>query len=264
MSIIRDGIKLYFDRMFKLWNDEQQSGRHGGVHASDLIRPSKNEDGDRFDSRFCYRECLLKSFYKPNTEEESTEGYGNGEYSNRIFLNGWKLHIKWQELFEKYCKVIAIEKAEYNEKHIPVWFTPDAIINFMGRDIIVEIKGYKAEKVDKLDENGPPPESAEIQAHFYMYLTNIKDAVILVENKNTQVFKVWHLEFDISKVQHIIDRMEKIKLMQEKWKENHKYLPPRICTGETCSRANMCSMSNSCFEITKFRDENYLQDKYNV
>lgn len=254
MTMFTDALTCHFNNMFKKWSDSQQIGRIGGIHASDILKSSELEKG-KFDNRFCYRECVLKCFYKPNPVD-------NSEYIMRIFLHGWKIHEKWQALFEKYCKVEAIEKTVFDDRYCPIGFTPDAIISFMNKRIIVEIKGYKVEEFDKYDEEGEVPEVAETQAQLYCHLTNIDDCVILVECKNTQRFKLWHVKANVERIQFVIERMQKIAKQIEKWKGTEGvYLPKKICSSSTCERASKCSVSNACFEGLKYRQEHLMEEK---
>lgn len=249
-------VKLLFESYFNNWNsDKNASGaRESCIHGSDMIKSDEIEPG-RSDQRFCYRECILKHYYEPNEG-----GQINPSFLNKIFLNGWVLHEKWQELFEKYSNVISIEETVWDEEHC-IAFTPDARLMLLGKDTLVEIKGYKSKDVEEMDEDGEPPKSAYKQVMLYCRLLGIKDAIILVENKDSQSFKVWHVVYDESKIPDLIERLDNLKKYLSNWKVDHTALPKKICESKGCDRAKSCTMSKACFASDKKR-ETMIKEKY--
>lgn len=251
-KFIKNIIKMKLDGMFAKFFEDKESAtpRTPCIHGSDIIKPDKREDG-KSDYRFCYRECVLKHFYDAHEEKK------NNSYLNKIFLNGWVLHEKWQMLLEKYAEVIAIEKTIWDDE-FKVAYTPDAHIKMMGKEIIVEIKGWKQEEYDKYDEEGPCPESPLKQALVYCFLTGVKHAIVLVESKNTQAFKLWYIDYDDSLIVDIIERLAKLKQYIAEWEIDPKKLPEKLCKSKTEERAKSCGMCKVCFASDKTR-VNYVK-----
>lgn len=256
-KIKKDIIKLKFDEMFNkfFFDKEKEKPRESCIHGSDVIKPDYVEP-NRSDYRFCYRECVLKHYYVPHDSGK------NGTYLNKIFLNGWVLHEKWQMLFGKYTDVIAIEETIWDDV-FKIAFTPDAHIKFRGEEFIVEIKGWKQEEYDKLDEDGPCPESPMKQALLYCYLTGVKYAIVLVENKNSQAFKLWVIKYDPSIISDVIERLDNLKLYLDKWKVNNTFLPARICESRSDERAKGCPMSSVCF-MSNPKREKFVKERERV
>jgi hypothetical protein len=148
--------------------------------------------------------------------------------------------------------VIEVETSHFDETRY-LHFTPDAILEYASQQYVVEIKGYRAEmKSDKddssstiwerLDETKDPPRSAWHQCNLYMHILGIQRGIILVENKNTQQYKVWCIEVDISLAREYLDRMYAVK-----GAVLSKRIPERACTSATDRRAEKCPMKALCF-----------------
>lgn len=241
MRILKSAmLKQHLDSLFDEWDRDKTHRKN--IHASDLLR-SDNIEYDR-DQRFCRRECVLKNFYEQNEVK-------NDKWAAKRFLNGWVLHEKWQDLFVKYSKALAVEEEiEHTDYGFKIVFTPDAIIEFLGEKYIVEIKGYKSDFVDKLREYDKPPESAHHQCNLYMALTGIHKGIIIIENKNTSTFKCWIVYYNEDMAKKYLDRIvqigEDIELHLE-----HDILPERICDSKTCERAKTCNARDACFSKSR-------------
>lgn len=232
----RDFFKINLDNMFMAWHDAK--GYRKNIHASDILRSDEIEYGK--DQRFCLRECVLLNFYEQELKPHDI-------WTVRRFLNGWMLHEKWQELMEAHGKVVAVEQEVENTDYgFKIVFTPDAIVEFFKKQWIVEIKGYKSDSYNKLDENGVPPESAHDQCNLYMHLTGIHQGFIIVENKDNSAFKVWAIKYNEEIVKPYLDRLSKLQKLVEEHKINSS-LPERLCETYGCERAERCNVRDACF-----------------
>lgn len=221
--------------LFNAW-DAAKPLRTGAPHASAILVS---------ESEWCLRKQVLLAIYPELAERPEVMPWTARQ--NAVFLNGWLLHEKYQRLFSDHGKVIEVEHSHYDETRM-LHFTPDAIIEF-GREIyVVEIKGYKAETWEKMDEAGEPPQAAHHQANLYTYLLGIERWLILVENKNTQEIKVWSGEQDAELAKVYIERMYAVKgrVTLARGQAQTK-LPDRICPNCNDYRAQKCPVRRVCF-----------------
>jgi hypothetical protein len=227
-EIINESIKVKFDRLFHEWNYNKQKDRHG-LHASGILKPDD----------FCYREHVLNHFYYPTASLTWTKLL-------RVFLEGWYVHQKWQDLFKMAGIYLSVEK-QHRSKFWEFSFTPDAIIEVMNRKIVVEIKSHSSNGFDQLNS---PPANAYKQAQLYMHSTGIPYGLVLVENKNNQDYKTWFFDYDPNSVTIYIERLLIIKKLINYFKETGK-LPKRCdrCDfeGKNNPRAKFCEMREVCF-----------------
>lgn len=228
--------------MFNSWNEDKPM-RTGFPHASNILAP---------DHSFCLRQLVLAAHYPSECVRPETKSWD--AIVNARFKNGWVLHQKYQELLLKYGQVVyfnnnldtpELDYSHFDETRL-IWFSPDAIIKHCGESMIVEIKGYKQESFDQMDEAGSPPEAAHQQVNLYMHLLGLNHGLILVENKNTQDLKVWCVEYDKEMVQPYLDRIYQFRTALHK-AENDKGLPPRVCSSQRDRNAEKCIACNVCF-----------------
>jgi hypothetical protein len=179
-------IQHQFDGLFRRWNSDNETERKG-LHASGVVE---------LDSRFCHRKHVLSFFYKATGDPLPAK-------TLRIFAAGWSIHEKWQTLFVGAGIASTVEAVRYS-KEWDVYLTPDAVISLNGRRYIVEIKSMNTYEFGKLNK---PPLNAVRQVNFYMHQLAIPDGIVLVEDKNTQEFRVWTVRYDPALVRHFVERM---------------------------------------------------------
>lgn len=228
--------------MFNSWNEDKPM-RTGFPHASNILAP---------DHSFCLRQLVLAAAFPDECERPVTKSWDT--LTNARFKNGWILHEKYQNLFLKYGKVVYFnndfDKPELDYSHFDdtrlLWFSPDAILEVCGENMVVEIKGYKDSTFAAFDENDTAPTDAHKQVNLYLHLLELKHGLILVENKNTQELKVWCVEYDREMVQPYLDRIHQFKgaLLRA---ENDRGLPPRICSSSRDRNAEKCIACQCCF-----------------
>lgn len=230
-ALFRMDVMEYFDQ----WNAGTPM-RTGFPHASGILAP----EGD-----FCPRKLILMALYP--TEAIRPDHKPWDTLTNARFKNGWILHEKYQSLLKHYGRVVytagdaELDLTHFHEKY-SLHFSPDAIVEHCGEQMVVEIKGYKAESYEKMDEAGDAPKDAHNQANLYMHLLGLKHALILVENKNTQEIKTWCVEYDLSRAQPFIDRLEAFE--QAYWSGT---TPERKCSSKDDRLAQKCEMRDWCF-----------------
>lgn len=225
--------------MFNQWNEDKPI-RTGFPHASNILAP---------DNAYCLRQLVLAAHHPEQCERPQTKPWDT--LQNARFKHGWIIHEKYQDLFLKYGKVVYFnEHPELDYSHFDkerlLWFSPDAILEVCGEKMIVEIKGYKAETFEGMDELGQPPDAAHKQIQLYLHLLNLKHGLVLVENKNTQELKVWCVEYNREMVQPYLDRIYHFRTALHKV-ETDKGLPDRVCSSKSDRNAEKCLACNVCF-----------------
>lgn len=205
-----------------------------GLHASSVLVP---------DAEWCSRRHVLNNLYPEKAEQPDAKPWS--AHQNAVFLHGWAIHEKWQDLFKRFGDCIEAETPHYDETR-ELWFTPDAIIRFAGEVYVVEIKGYKSETFDTLGDE--PPEAAMLQCNLYLHLLSIKRGIVLVENKNTQDIKVWAIECNPELTHLYTHRMYDVKgatILTKK--HGASKLPTRVCGSPNDRLAVKCPMRKLCF-----------------
>jgi hypothetical protein len=233
-------FKHSIEKMFNQQNDDRPL-RTGFPHASAILAR---------ESEFCLRRLVLLATKPEHAERPETKPWDS--HQNAVFLNGWCLHEKYQKLLERYGHVVyfsgkpELDLTHFDETRLIYW-SPDAVVEHCGENMVVEIKGYKQESYEKLDEFGDAPHDAHLQANLYMHLLELKHAYILVENKNTQDFKVWCVEYDCELVQLYLDRMYHFKAAYSRVERTGK-LPVRCCKSANDRLAEKCPVRAICFK----------------
>ena len=210
-------------------NSEERKGLHG----SSIIAAQKD---------FCYREQVISLYFKGKFVPI-------GNRLRRIFLEGWLIHLKWQALFQGKGIALGIEDRRMNPEY-ELYFTPDAIITLFNRKWVVEIKSMNTYGFQSLKK---APEGAIKQVSLYMNELSVLDGeeyeqgIVLVEDKNSQNFKLWVVENDKELVAPFIKRMENIQHAREVLASTAPRLPKRICQSADDKRAKACPMVEQCF-----------------
>lgn len=210
-----------------LYIDDKKREERIGMHGSAVIQ---TED------KFCFREQVLSFFFQPNGEQYIEPKL------RRIFLEGWSVHEKWQNLFRQANINIGIEQRGYSKKY-NLLFTPDAIIKIGNKKYVVEIKSVNNYQF----KNMTCHPSGEKQLQLYMHFLSVPNGFVLCENKNTQDIKVFAYAYDYKKVFIYLQRMREVL----RYKKDFVYigkLPDRICSNVACSRASQCNYASACFE----------------
>lgn len=206
-----------------------------GLHASAIIVS---------DNKFCVRQQVLSLLYKQlQGEQLSVE-------LKRIFEEGNAVHEKWQRLFIRagYGKTEDMDRSQYNSEY-ELSFTPDGIVRipeFYNGKMILEIKSSNTYSFKPATSHP----SGEKQMQLYMWLTGIKKGFVLMEDKNTQDFKVFVKDYDPLIVAPFIDRLEQIQHYKRKVLEEHKMVKRHEkCTSPNCKMAEVCPMRDACYNI---------------
>ncbi len=235
MTIEEAIIHTRLSELFEVWHKNQPE--RTGIHVSSLIAS---------DAAFCFRQIVLMQFHK----HQDINLHGR---TLQIFLQGWVIHQKWQELFRtagntpgSFIEVLSIEESRVKKG---ITYTPDIIAAIgtgkLGKPYIIEIKSMKGERYEALKGIH---KDARVQANMYMWLEGIEQAIVLVENKDTQEFKLWVIKYDKPLVQKYINRAIKVRRMNEEYREK-EVLPPQhvMCPSLAAAKASRCPVRDACF-----------------
>lgn len=154
----------------------------------------------------------------------------------RIFDNGHDMHRRYQRLFEEMGMLVGAEVEVYRQ-FPPIKGSSDGILRkpFSEQLYVLELKtinsqGYRAILA-------PHPHHAT-QTNLYMGLLEIHRGVVLYENKDTQEFKVYEIEFDHEEWNTLLHRMAEAQGAYER-----RVLPPKIeeySVCQTCPFLEIC------------------------
>jgi hypothetical protein len=228
-----------FVRLFEEWNTAK--GSREGIHVSSIIKS---------DTDFCLRQIVLMQFFP----HQPIPMFGR---TLQIFRHGWSIHEKWQSLFNLAGLAEETETTHYHSE-TGASFTPDAIITLFKKRFLVEIKSMNAASYDSMKS---VHEDARIQATMYMHLEGIRYAIILVENKDTQEFKLWIIEYEFARIRKYVRRLENTGVWLKLYKAERK-LPNRHirCISIDTPKARNCPVRDACFAGKFEREE--MRKKY--
>ena len=221
-------LEAQLNRLFA--TDRANQEVRTGMHGSGIIVG---------DAEFCYRKQVLSFFYVRDNVEIPVK-------LQRIFLEGWHVHEKWQKLFKQAGIDRGIEQRGHS-KDMSLLFTPDAVIELKGRLWVVEIKSMNEFAFRRA--NGHP--SGEKQLMLYMHMLAIPRGFVLCENKNSQDIRVFEKRYDPEVASPFVERMINVREYVGEFAVARKrsVLPERTCTGSTCKRAMGCDYRTACYNL---------------
>lgn len=245
-------IEIDFQNMLVKWGSSQPP--RTGLHASSLL-VSEQE--------WCPRRHVLSELFPDEADPPPMHLWDWRK--SAIFENGWDVHRRWQRVFEKWGKVVRgyglfcigdapeLDLTHFDaDRHL--LFSPDAILEFGGMRYVVEIKGINhnafLELTDDLETAMASCETvhkAVIQANLYMHLLDLRRAIILVENKNTQAFRLWVTEYSKEVAQPYVQRAYQVKGHVAMSRTKGRVTVPRVCQSPDSPLARGCAMRTLCF-----------------
>jgi hypothetical protein len=248
-------LALDFQDMFLKWGANQPP--RSGLHASSLL-VSENE--------WCTRRFVLADLFPDEAQQPELKQWQWKQQA--IFENGWDLHRRWQKLFLKFGNVAygntnnvkgdtvtvapELDLTHYDSDR-GVYFSPDAILDINGEHHVVEIKGINHTAFESLTNDlsvamkaCETVDKAVYQANLYMHLLELQHAIILIEDKNNQDFRVWITEYDKYLTLPYIKRAYLVKGMITLARTNGTY-PKRVCQSPDDALARKCPMRDCCF-----------------
>jgi len=126
----------------------------------------------------------------------------------KVFDNGDSVHERYARYFAEMGVLVASE-IDINANDI-VKGRLDCIITDGEKNYIVEIKSMNLWSFQKLTE---PLNSHIFQLQFYLYFSNLENGMILYENKNTQINKIFPVKLDKPLVESKLKELTELKEM---------------------------------------------------
>jgi hypothetical protein len=210
-----------------------------GLHASAIIES---------DSKFCVRQQVLSLMYK------QIQGDNVSVPLKRIFEEGNAIHEKWQRMFIRagYAKAKNLDRSRFNEQY-ELSYTPDIMcriplkLDKEKEELITMVGEIKSVNTYQFKNMTSHP-SGKKQMQFYMWLTGVHKGFVLCDDKNTQEFKVFLYDFDMSIVAPFIERLEMIQFYKERALNEHKMVNRHEdCKSVNCKKAQECPMRDACY-----------------
>lgn len=235
------GEEVKFLRQVMTRGKETQERK--GLHASAIIVS---------DEKFCLRQQVLSMLYKMDQGEQVSIGL------KRIFEEGNAIHEKWQRLFIRagYSKAEDLDMTQFQEEY-ELSYTPDIICRipeFYEGEMVGEIKSVNTRQFWKMVKEGARHKSGEKQCQLYMHFRGLKKGFVLCEDKNTQEFLVFVLDYDYDVVKPYVKRLEKIKDKKRKvLEEKRMVIRKEKCNSPNCKMAESCQMRDACYNVGKGR-----------
>ncbi len=244
-------LKLSFQQMYLQKGRDAQP--HRELHAANLLES---------ESEWCTRRYVLMNLYPDEVQKPELKSWDWKRED--IYEHGWEVHRKWQYMFRMFGNVVLSDDNRLPELDLThflpdenLYFSPDAIIQFGNEKYLVEIKGIKQEVFLKLTDDLMQaitvPEAdvvrkARIQANNYLFFTDLQKAILLIENKNNQDFKIYVMERDYDLFKPYEFRVDEINGNTYMVK-NHgiKMLSDRVCHSPQDKLAQQCPMRSICF-----------------
>ena len=243
-------IARHLDNTILAWSRDKPP--RFGLHLSDLKAPFKGK------GQYCYRQHVLGNFYDPAPE---------GEFplkTIRIWLEGWYIHHKWQMIFQKGGFAIDIEKTHLHPL-FKIYYTPDITASFPdvfnGETIVVEIKSMNNASYTAAEKETDPyriHQDGYKQGQLYMYLTGLKHAMLLLDNKDTSFHREITFDFDPAFVAPYAHRIN-IQSQMNVTYANSNQIPIKVCGSKDDPRAQTCPMRHVCWLQTKDQRSQYLR-----
>jgi hypothetical protein len=121
----------------------------------------------------------------------------------------------------------------------------DGVLFVGGKKKVLELKTTNAMQFGLVaNTNRRPQDAHKRQVNMYMFLTGIKEAVILYFNKNESTVHQFEEKYDESLVQEMLSN-----LRQARDGMRTGVVPERkVCESKTCSRAKQCPVRDLCFK----------------
>jgi hypothetical protein len=233
----KDAMRYHTAQVAEIYKNGQVPSIRDGLHVSDV-----------FHRKFlCWRKMVFLALYKQDSVIHSATLSARFETGNAI-------HARWQG---NVGRAVTNHHIEYQhlETFWRLLFTPDIIADYLWPDALVpeptiwELKGYNSAEYGRLTRKGKLPVDAILQCTLYMWFTGIHRGLVVVENKDTQAFSVWPVEYNEELVMPLVPTFDHIKADVDAHLENPDVLPDRLaeCTAPDAEIPSSCAGCTACF-----------------
>ncbi len=229
-----------FNQAFYAWDAALPP--RDGLHASSVLES---------DADFCVRQHVLADSFLDERQQKE-------QYLSALqkFLHGWQIHEKWQYKLLKSTGLVlwnhSMGEYELGQEELYRRVPPDhvgtSMANLLGTYEKAHDKrpGIVGATLQEAMGRNKSIRSAYPQVQLYMHLLGLQKGVILVENKNTQDFILWIVDYDASVVTKPLARAKDVKEANQEYYDLG-ILPERICATRNDARAKRCPFRDACF-----------------
>jgi len=194
-KLLQETVKNKLDDMYKELRKTNHRYHRPGIHASGIIET---------DGTFCIREKVLKTLFSYNSSQ-----YLPTRVIRRM-KTGDYIHLKWQDMFEEIGAGITCEKQFMSNKWL-LSGSPDAIIELMNKNWVIEIKSKKKESYETMTKL---PIGVERQIQIYMYMTGISRGIVIFEAIDSKSsFRPYIVRSNYDLISKYVDRLYKISVL---------------------------------------------------
>jgi hypothetical protein len=124
----------------------------------------------------------------------------------------------------------------------------DGILRIGKKKKVLELKTCNAMQFKLVADMKRRPQPAHVlQTQLYMWLTGLKEGIILYMDKDESLLAMFEVKYDPAVIEKAL---EALALAREGMRT--KIVPPReVCDSASCSRAKACPVRNLCFQKGK-------------
>lgn len=224
--------------------------------VNDFVRYLDKEESDRNS----YKKVRQKTSFAP-----SGLGYGHGrcprywyyafegaEFDQhyratdiRNMNNGTAVHERFQDFLEELDMAVDIEPvAEYDDP--PIYGFIDGIVEWQGRTWVIEFKTTRDSAFKSRKEQLKPPSYHLVQILVYMYIKNIRQGMLVYENKDNQQRCAIAVEWNSRYGEYVEKLFDWMRTVHNSVTGEDRILPTRNFkkTGGVCTN---CPVRNICW-----------------
>lgn len=160
-------------------------------HFNDMVKDIQFSPTPLYNSVFSsahITECPRRLIYRNRGLAENKESYS--DLQTQLFIKD-----KWISCFEKMRQIKVLDKhcvvsdCNYNIKGIV-----DAVINISDLNVVIQIQAISNDEFIEILKTGSLKKHV-VETMINMWLIEIKDALLIYENKNNQEYISFHIEY---------------------------------------------------------------------
>lgn len=160
----------------------------------------------------------------------------------RIFGNGNSFHDRMTSYFQDMGILVEAEREFWNDDP-PIKGFIDAIILWDGKEKVVELKSISSNGFEYRAIYNKPKDEHYMQAQVYLGVTELEEAFIIYENKDTQELMLFVVKRDEEFILALWNKWKKI------WKQFQAgELPKRPARSPNSKKCTYCEVKSICWK----------------
>ena len=158
--------------------------------------------------------------------------------------NGTMAHERIQKRIEN-IGILKEHEREILSEDPPIRGFADSIVEYKGKDIIIEIKTIKSANYIQRENEGQPSDSHLLQLLIYMYVENIDEGIVLYENKDTHDLLAVPVEMSEKNKEYIEYVLQWMRDVHSAWKNNEQVKRGYTKSTWACKSCPVSDLCNS-------------------